>query len=63
MFDIPIHNVYAYIYISIYVIRYVCFHNSELVSGNLAKKTLGDGSKTGLFYTLIRENGPLEAAR
>lgn len=43
--------------------RYVCYHNSELVCGNLAKKTLGDGSKTGLFYTLIREHGPLEAAR
>lgn len=44
-------------------LRYVCYHNSELMSGNLAKKTLGDGSKTGLFYTLIREHGPLEAAR
>lgn len=43
--------------------RYVCYHNSELVSGNLAKKTLGDGSKTGLFYTLIREHGPLQASR
>ncbi|CAM9833807.1 unnamed protein product [Pylaiella littoralis] len=42
---------------------YVCYHNSELMCGNLAKKTLGDGSKTGLFYTLIREHGPLEAAR
>lgn len=42
---------------------YVRYHNSELVCGNLAKKTLGDGSKTGLFYTLIREYGPLEAAR
>jgi DNA-directed RNA polymerase III subunit RPC1 len=34
-----------------------------MVSGTLAKKTLGDGSKTGLFYTLIREHGPAEAAR
>lgn len=45
------------------LLRYVCYHNSELMCGNLAKKTLGDGSKTGLFYTLIREHGPLEAAR
>jgi DNA-directed RNA polymerase III subunit RPC1 len=42
---------------------YVCFRNSELMSGNLAKKTLGDGSKQGLFYVLIRDHGPLEAAR
>ena len=28
---------------------YVVFRNSELLSGNLAKKTLGDGSKKGLF--------------
>jgi hypothetical protein len=39
------------------------YRNSEMVSGTLAKKTLGDGSKTGLFYTLIREHGPAEAAR
>ena len=42
--------------------RYVCYHNSELVCGNLAKKALG-GSKTGLFYALIQDHGPLEAAR
>ncbi|CAM9617029.1 unnamed protein product, partial [Phaeothamnion confervicola] len=41
---------------------YVCFHDGELVSGNLAKKTLGDGSKTGLFYTLIRQHGSPAAA-
>jgi DNA-directed RNA polymerase III subunit RPC1 len=28
---------------------YVVFRNSELLSGNLAKKPLGDGSKKGLF--------------
>ncbi|CAN0455678.1 unnamed protein product [Ascophyllum nodosum] len=42
--------------------EYVCYHNSELVCGNLAKKALG-GSKTGLFYALIQDHGPLEAAR
>jgi DNA-directed RNA polymerase III subunit RPC1 len=42
---------------------YVCFRNSELMCGNLAKKTLGDGSKQGLFYVLIRDHGPEEAAR
>ncbi|GAB9475396.1 DNA-directed RNA polymerase iii largest subunit [Globisporangium polare] len=42
---------------------YVCFRNSELMCGNLGKKTLGDGSKQGLFYVLIRDHGPHEAAR
>jgi DNA-directed RNA polymerase III subunit RPC1 len=42
---------------------YVCFRNSELLTGNLCKKTLGDGSKQGLFYVLIRDHGPQEAAR
>ncbi|ETV77719.1 hypothetical protein H257_08583 [Aphanomyces astaci] len=42
---------------------YVVFRNSELLSGNLCKKTLGDGSKKGLFYVLIRDHGSAEAAR
>nr|CCA19646.1 DNAdirected RNA polymerase III largest subunit puta [Albugo laibachii Nc14]CCA23078.1 RNA polymerase III putative [Albugo laibachii Nc14] len=42
---------------------YVCFRNSELMCGNLCKKTLGDGSKQGLFYVLIRDHGSHEAAR
>uniref|UniRef100_H3G8F7 DNA-directed RNA polymerase subunit n=1 Tax=Phytophthora ramorum TaxID=164328 RepID=H3G8F7_PHYRM len=42
---------------------YVCFRNSELLCGNLGKKTLGDGSKQGLFYVLIRDHGSHEAAR
>ena len=33
---------------------YVLFRNSELLCGNLGKATLGDGSKKGLFYALIR---------
>ena len=42
---------------------WVAFRNSELISGNIAKKTIGDGSKTGLLYVLLREWGPQEAAR
>ncbi|CAM9584599.1 unnamed protein product [Chrysoparadoxa australica] len=41
---------------------YVCFRNSEMLCGTLAKKALGDGSKTGLFYTLISTYGPKQAA-
>jgi DNA-directed RNA polymerase III subunit RPC1 len=42
---------------------YVCFRNSELLSGNLCKKTLGTGDKKGLVYLLIQDHGNLEAAR
>ena len=35
---------------------YVVFQNSEHLCGNLCKKTVGGGSKTGLFYSLIRDN-------
>jgi DNA-directed RNA polymerase III subunit RPC1 len=42
---------------------WVCFRNSELISGNIAKKTIGDGSKTGLLYILLRDWGPAQAAR
>jgi DNA-directed RNA polymerase III subunit RPC1 len=42
---------------------WVAFRNSELISGNIAKKTIGDGSKTGLLYILLRDCGQLEAAR
>eukprot|EP00771_Trimastix_marina_P001892 gnl/Trimastix_PCT/3001.p1 GENE.gnl/Trimastix_PCT/3001~~gnl/Trimastix_PCT/3001.p1 ORF type:complete len:1478 (+),score=447.35 gnl/Trimastix_PCT/3001:86-4519(+) len=41
---------------------YVCFRNSELISGNLCKGTLGSGSKSSLFYFLIKECGPEYAA-
>ena len=40
----------------------VAFRNSELISGNIAKKTIGDGSKTGLLYVLLRDCGPAYAA-
>ena len=41
---------------------WVAFRNSELVSGNIAKKTIGDGSKTGLIFILLRDCGPEHAA-
>lgn len=41
---------------------YVNFQNSELLSGNLCKTTMGNGSKTGLFYSLIRDNSVEVAA-
>jgi DNA-directed RNA polymerase III subunit RPC1 len=34
-----------------------------LISGNIAKKTIGDGSKTGLLYILLRDWGSAQAAR
>lgn len=41
---------------------WVNFLNSELISGNIAKKTIGDGSKTGLIFVLLRDLGANEAA-
>lgn len=32
---------------------WVCFHNSELVSGRLGKATLGGGNKAGLFQVSL----------
>lgn len=40
----------------------MCFRNSELLSGNLCKKTLG-GQKGGLYYVLLRDHGADAAAR
>jgi DNA-directed RNA polymerase III subunit RPC1 len=36
---------------------WVAFRNSELLSGNIAKKSIGDGSKTGLLYVLLQDCG------
>ena len=41
---------------------WVAFRNGELLSGNIAKKTIGDGSKTGLLYVLMRDFGNKYAA-
>ena len=41
---------------------WVAFRNGELICGNIAKKTIGDGSKTGLLYVLLRDCGSQFAA-
>jgi len=41
---------------------YVCFRNSELLSGRLGKATLGSGNKSGLFYVLSSDYSPSVAA-
>jgi DNA-directed RNA polymerase III subunit RPC1 len=40
----------------------VVIRNSELLTGNLCKKSLGGGSKEGLFFVLIRDHGTSAAA-
>ncbi len=42
---------------------YVVFRNSDLVCGSIAKKSIGDGSKSGLLYALMQYAGPKEASR
>ena len=42
--------------------RFVCFRNSELLSGRLGKVTLGSGNKAGLFYALSSDYAPAVAA-
>lgn len=42
---------------------WVAFRGGELITGNIAKKTIGDGSKTGLIYVLLRDHGAHEAAK
>jgi DNA-directed RNA polymerase III subunit RPC1 len=41
---------------------YVIFDDSELLCGAVAKMTLGNGSKKGLIYNLIRDNTPFLAS-
>jgi DNA-directed RNA polymerase III subunit RPC1 len=41
---------------------WVAIRGGELVSGNVAKKTIGDGSKTGLIYVLLRDHSCKAAA-
>ena len=41
---------------------YVCIQNSEIISGQLGKATLGSGNKSGLFYVLNIEYGAEAAA-
>lgn len=42
---------------------WVIFQNSELICGNLCKTTMGSGSKTGLFYSILRDNSAEIAAK
>lgn len=42
---------------------WVIFQNSELICGALGKATMGSESKTGLIYSLIRDNGVEIAAK
>ena len=41
---------------------YVCIQNSEIISGQLGKATLGGVNKTGLFYVLNSDYGADVAA-
>ncbi|CAO2831975.1 unnamed protein product [Amaranthus hypochondriacus] len=41
---------------------FVYFRNSELISGQLGKATLGNGNKVGLFSVLVRDYDPHAAA-
>ncbi|XP_071036017.1 DNA-directed RNA polymerase III subunit RPC1 [Parasteatoda tepidariorum] len=41
---------------------FVNIRNSELLSGTMTKQTLGSGSKTTIFYILLRDYGPSYAA-
>ena len=40
---------------------WVIIRNSELLSGNVCKTTLGSGSKSGLIFFLVREHSATEA--
>ena len=41
---------------------YVVVRRSQLLSGSAAKRTVGDGCKTGLIYALYRDHGAHRAA-
>ena len=42
---------------------YVVVRRSQLLSGSAAKRTVGDGCKTGLIYALYRDHGAHRAAQ
>lgn len=41
---------------------YVIIRGSQILSGLMDKSTLGDGKKHSVFYTILRDFGPTEAA-
>lgn len=42
---------------------WVCVLKGELISGNIAKKAIGEGSKAGLLFVVLRDVGSDAAAR
>ena len=42
---------------------FVCYHDSELISGVMEKSTLGGGSKSGLFAVLLRDHSAEASAQ
>ncbi len=40
-----------------YTVVVVVIHNSELMAGCMDKKLLGGGSKTSIFYSILRDFG------
>lgn len=42
---------------------WVAFRSGDLISGNIAKKAIGDGSKSGLLYVVLRDYGCEETAK
>lgn len=41
---------------------YVVIRGSQVLSGHMDKNTLGDGKKNSIFYAILRDYGPAEAA-
>lgn len=41
---------------------FVIIRNSQILSGVMDKSLLGDGKKHSVFYTILRDYGPIEAA-
>ncbi|KAI8055130.1 hypothetical protein BDF22DRAFT_725512 [Syncephalis plumigaleata] len=41
---------------------YLVIRNSEIMCGVMDKATVGDGNKNSLFYVILRDYGPVEAA-
>ncbi|KAI9595031.1 beta and beta-prime subunits of DNA dependent RNA-polymerase [Syncephalis fuscata] len=42
---------------------YLVIRNSEVMCGVMDKATVGDGNKNSLFYVILRDYGPIEAAK
>ncbi|KAG7194147.1 DNA-directed RNA polymerase III subunit [Scheffersomyces spartinae] len=42
---------------------FVVIRGSQILSGVMDKSTLGDGKKHSVFYTILRDYGPVEAAK